>query len=151
MNKDGATMQGQWRFSFPGVAAARLYDIAADVESYPDFLPGCVAARVTARSAERLEVENVFGMGFMRVKFRTDAFPDPPERLRVTSDDGPWRRFELEWRFVDQDDGAGAAELSVTADFRSPLLAGLAGGAFARLEEKLVAAFQRRLALMENP
>ena len=142
-------MRAEWRFSFPGVAADRLYAIAADVESYPDFLPGCVAARVTAEEADRQVVDNVFGMGLMRVKFRTHAYPEPPTRLRVISEDGPWRRFELEWRFADEADG-GVAALRVEAEFRSPLLAGLAGGVFARLEDKLVAAFRRRLAVMEN-
>lgn len=139
-------MQGAWRLSFPGVAADQLFAIAADVESYPDFLPGCAAARVTDRSAERLTVDNVFGSGFMQVKFRSYAYLEPPERLRVASDDGPWRRFELEWRFSNQADGTGVAELSVTAEFRSALLAGMAGGAFAKLEQKLTQAFQRRLA-----
>lgn len=140
-------MRAEWRFDFPDATAERLYAVAADVESYPDFLPGCVAARVAARRPDRLLVDNVFGMGPMRVKFRTTAFPEPPERLRVTSQDGPWRRFDLEWRFADLAQGGAAAELAVEAAFRSPLLEGMAGAAFARLEQKLVAAFHRRLAL----
>lgn len=143
-------MHGVWRLSFPGVAAARLYAVAADVEAYPDFLPGCTAARVTERSPERLTVDNVFGSGLWRVSFRSYAYPEPPERLRVTSDDGPWRRFELSWRFADQPDGSGSVDLEATAEFRSPFMAAAAGGAFARLEEKLVVAFRRRLALFDD-
>lgn len=143
-------MRAEWRFDFPGVAAARLYVVAADVEAYPDFLPGCIAARVAARRPDRLLVDNVFGLGPLRVKFRTQAFPEPPTRLRVTSEDGPWRRFDLEWRFADRPDGVGEAALTLDAAFRSPLLEGAAGSALTRLEHKLVAAFRRRLASMEH-
>lgn len=138
-------MQAEWRFSFAGASAAQLYRIAADVEAYPGFLPGCIAARVTARGPRGWRVDNVFGMGPLRARFISFATPEPPHRLRVTSDDGPWRRLALDWRFVDQPGGAVAA-LRMEAIFRRPMVEMVARNLLARLEPRLVAAFRRRLA-----
>lgn len=137
-------MQAEWRFSFAGASAARLYRIAADVEAYPGFLPGCIAARVTARGPAGWRVDNLFGVGPLRARFISFAMPEPPGRLRVTSDDGPWRRLALDWRFTDQPGGA-VASLRVEAVFRRPMMEMVARSLLARLEPRLVAAFRRRL------
>lgn len=138
-------MQAEWRFSFAGASAARLYRIAADVEAYPGFLPGCIAARVTARGPHGWRVDNVFGMGPLRARFVSFALPEPPCRLQVTSDDGPWRRLALDWRFADQPGGA-AVSLRMEAVFRRPMVEMVARSLLARLEPRLVAAFRQRLA-----
>jgi coenzyme Q-binding protein COQ10 len=45
-----------------------LYKLVADVESYPDFLPWCVACRVTSRKDDIILADLVIGYKMVREK-----------------------------------------------------------------------------------
>ena len=77
----------------------QLFDLAADVESYPDYVPGWVSARVIERADKRLRVEQQLGLKLLRQPFVSTAELERPGRITVHSDDGPFRCLRLEWRF----------------------------------------------------
>ena len=112
---------------FPRCDCARLFDLAADIESYPRFLPWCRSARVLSRADGVWEVDNQFGAGPVEARFRSRAVPRPPERLEITSDDGPFRSFRLVWTFTPLAGGGCRVAADYAMEFRSPLLRLLAG------------------------
>ncbi|MHB1828993.1 MAG: SRPBCC family protein, partial [Steroidobacteraceae bacterium] len=63
-----------------------LFDVAADVEGYPLFLPGWIDARIVRRAGEQCEAVQTIGLGPMRLRFRTQALLRRPERIDITSD-----------------------------------------------------------------
>ena len=77
----------------------QLFDLAADVESYPDYLPGWSSVRVIDRTDRRLRVEQQLGLKLLRQPFTSTAELERPHRITVHSDDGPFRHLRLEWRF----------------------------------------------------
>ena len=120
-----------------------LFAIVADVERYPEFVPGCLSARILERQPGRWIVDNIFGFGPLRSQFRSTAEPDSPHSLTIHSHDGPWREFLIRWRFRAESDGC-LLSCEATLDFRSPLLAGVASLVAAEVERRVIAAFQSR-------
>ena len=133
-----------WRLRFPVFSTEQLFTLVSDIESYPQFVPGCVATRILEHRADgRRLVDNVFGAGPLRWRFRSTAEADPPHRLEIVSQDGPWRRFAMLWRFTPEGDGC-RVDVDLDVAFRSPLLAALAPTALPRAEPRIIRAFEAR-------
>lgn len=138
-----APLYRQWNRLFAGCDAEMLFAIVADVERYPEFVPGCLSAQILERQPSRWVVDNVFGFGPLRNRFLSLAEFDPPNTLTISSRDGPWHEFLIQWRFLPQSGGCSLS-CEATLDFRSPLLAALANLAAAEVERRVIAAFQSR-------
>ena len=132
-----------WRRVLRDCSVEAAFAVAADIESYPQFLPGVIEARIVAKRDGRWTVDQCFGLGPLRSRFRTYATPAPPHALSIVSHEGPWREFRLTWRFR----AAGAdvlAECENDASFRSPMLGALAGAAIDAAQGSVMGAFERR-------
>lgn len=129
---------------FPDSDRARLFELAADIESYPGFIPWCRSARVLSRDGAVWEVDNHFGAGPVDVTFRSRAVPTPPERLEITSTDGPFRRFRLVWTFTPLPGGGCRVAADYAIEFRSPLLGLLGGLGAAEVARQTMARFRAR-------
>lgn len=138
-------LNGRFTVDFPRLSARQLFDIAADIESYPIFIPWCRSATVVATDGDTQVVENHFGAGPVDLRFTTTAQAEPPHHLTITSDDGPFRAFALEWRFAD---GQVRAEYRIT--LRSPLLQGLASFAMPEVERRIITQFRHRAAALHK-
>ena len=122
----------------------QLFDLAVDVESYPDFLPGWVDARVLERSGNHLRVEQRLGLKLVPLPFVSTAFLDRPRSLSIHSSDGPFRFLQIEWRF----EPAGPGNCRVLLDFNVQLRAGLLEQAvtsvFDHLSPQIISRFDKR-------
>jgi coenzyme Q-binding protein COQ10 len=100
----------------------QLFDLAADVERYPQFLPAWKSARIVKREANVLDVEQILGIGPVRLSFGSRTVLQRPERIEVTSSEPPFRHYRLTWLFAPGP--AVSCRLSVTVDLalRSNLL-----------------------------
>ena len=89
-----------------GFTAAELFQIAAHVETYPKFLPFCIAARILEDVPEGQghdqKVDNVFGMGPFRSRFITHALLEEPDRIHITSNDPQFEVLSITWKFMDE-------------------------------------------------
>ncbi len=126
-----------------------MYDLVADVASYPDFLPWTAAARVrsvTPREdgAEVMEADLVISFKLFREKFgsRVTLWP---EDLAIDTEylDGPFKYMQSEWRFRDVEGGCEVG-FSVDFEFRNLLLQKAAGLFFFEAMQRVVRAFEAR-------
>jgi coenzyme Q-binding protein COQ10 len=92
----------------------QVFDIAADIERYPDFLRWWITAQIRKRESNICYVDQVLGLGPVRVQFSSTAVLRRPERIDVTSSDPPFRRFSLSW-LVEAGPSAGC-RVSIVAD-----------------------------------
>lgn len=137
-------LRRHWRMRFPAYPAEQLFALVSDIESYPQFVPGCVATRILERRANGTWlVDNVFGAGPLRWRFRSTASFDAPQRLEIVSQDGPWRRFAMLWSFTPDAEGC-RVDVELDVAFRSSLLAALARTALPRAEPRIIRAFEER-------
>jgi len=127
-------------------AAEQLYELVNDVERYPDFLPWCAAVEVQSRS----EAEVVASMDVRRAGIRhrvtTRNLLGPPTRLVLELVEGPFERFQGEWRFEAL--AADACKVTLTLDFEyaGRLIRMAFGPLFNRAADTMVDAFCARAA-----
>ncbi|MCR6629737.1 MAG: type II toxin-antitoxin system RatA family toxin [Magnetospirillum sp.] len=139
---------GRVAAEFPRFSAEQMFALAADVESYPQFIPWCRRASVLARHGDVLEVDNHFGAGPLDAGFRTRAVATPPHRLEITADGAPFRNFRLLWTFEPLPDGGCRVGAEYALSLRSPLLHGLARMAMPEASRKIIHRFQERAAAL---
>ena len=137
-------------------SAAQMYDLVADVASYPEFLPWNSAARIRSRQpipdGEVMEADLVISFKVFRERFgsRVRLFP-AARRIETEYLDGPFRHMQSVWLFRDLASGGSEVEFSVDFEFRNALLQGIIGMVFNDAMQRVVRAFERRAAVLYGP
>ncbi|MCJ2009000.1 type II toxin-antitoxin system RatA family toxin [Methylobacterium sp. E-041] len=129
----------------------QMYDLVADVEHYPEFLPLCESLRVlrrqpgTGEGTEVLVAEMGVGYKAIRERFTTRVGLDRPN-LKITAEyiDGPFRHLENRWAFKPGRDGGCDVDFFITYEFKSFALGLLMGKMFDRAFRKFTDAFESR-------
>lgn len=130
--------------------ALQMYELVADVASYPDFLPWVAAARIRSVTPmgdkEVMEADLVVSFKVFREKFGSEVtmWPDA-SRIETRYIEGPFRHMISDWTFTDTE---GGCEVSFFVDFefRNRLLQGAAGMFFHEAMQRIVRAFEARAA-----
>lgn len=129
-----------------------MYDLVADVERYPEFLPLCESLRVIRRQdkpegGQVLVAEMGVGYKAIRERFTTRVSLDPGARKIVAEYiDGPFRHLENRWTFKDAEGGGCDVDFFITYEFKSRTLGLLMGSMFDRAFRKFTDAFEGRAA-----
>jgi coenzyme Q-binding protein COQ10 len=121
-----------------------LFDLAADVERYPEFLPWWIAARIRARAGSVYTTDQILGLGPLRVRFGSKTVLDRPTRIDVTSDDAPFRRFALVWTFAPVAKDGCRVSLSAELELNSLLLERVVERILPKIVADIMAAFDVR-------
>ena len=128
-----------------------LFDLAADVESYPEFLPGWIAARVVGREGNVYHTEQVVGFGTFRQRFRSQTLLERPERIVVTSTDRIFRNFDLTWLFEPLPDRGTRVTVRSELQLDSKLVQVFFDRALARSVASIMSAFEARARAVYGP
>lgn len=130
----------------------RMFDLVADVERYPEFLPLCESLRVLRREPGEAEGEGTetvvadMGVGYKAIRehFTTRVTLDRPARkIGVTYVEGPFRHLDNRWTFRDGPKGC-TVEFYITYEFKSRMLGLLMGSMFEKAFGRFAEAFERR-------
>ncbi|MBP6708869.1 MAG: type II toxin-antitoxin system RatA family toxin [Candidatus Accumulibacter sp.] len=81
------------------LAAESLFDIVADVERYPEFVPLMREARIVRRHGDVYETEQSLELGLLRHRFRTRTELSRPHGITIVSSDRSFCRFDIRWAF----------------------------------------------------
>ncbi len=122
----------------------RLFDLVADVDRYAEFLPWCLAARVTKREGNVLHADLVIGFKMFREKFSSKVTLFRPDRIDVEYSRGPFKYLNNHWQFIPDGTNATCLDFYVDFEFRSRLLQTLIGTVFNEAVRRMVAAFESR-------
>ena len=125
-------------------ASAAMYDIVEDIESYPDFLPWCHAAKVHERQPGRTVATLTVGMRAIRQSFTTENTNRPGEAIDLHLVKGPFKKFLAAWRFTPLGEHAAKIEFSMEYEFSSRALGRALEPLFDRIADTMVSAFSRR-------
>ena len=130
--------------------AQQMYDLVADVERYPEFLPLCESLRVirrqeTPEGGQVLVAEMGVGYKAIRERFTTRVTLDPENR-RIVAEyiDGPFRHLENRWVFKEAEGAGCTVDFFITYEFKSRTLGMLMGTMFDRAFRKFTDAFEAR-------
>jgi coenzyme Q-binding protein COQ10 len=125
-------------------AAPQLFDLVADVERYPEFMPWVIEASICRRKDRTIVVAMTVGVGPLRKRFLTIAALDRPHRIDIRSGDSTFDHFEQSWTFEPAAEGGTNVEYRVDFQFRSRVLQTLMGASFADQAIATMSAFKRR-------
>lgn len=122
----------------------RMFDLVADVEGYPRFLPWCHSATLLSRNEDELcgRIE-VARLGVRQV-FATCNKLEPPERMYLGLKEGPFRKLNGVWTFTALREDACKVELELDFEFSGRLIDKAFGGVFGQIANSLVDAFCKR-------
>lgn len=126
----------------------QMFDLVADVEKYPLFLPLCDSLAITSceqRGAETVLVATM-GIGYkaIRERFTTRVTLRPgSQTILVEYLDGPFKRLENRWRFLDAPGGSDV-DFFIDYEFRSIALGLLMGALFDTAFRRFAEAFEAR-------
>ena len=122
----------------------QLFDIVADIERYPDFLPWCVAARVRSREGNLITADVVIGFKMFRERFTTRNVLDRPRRIDVTYHEGPFKYLNNHWLFEPMGEASCDLDFYIDFEFRTRLLQMAVGVLFNEAVKVMVSAFEKR-------
>jgi len=128
----------------------QLFDLVADVERYPEFLPWCIAARITKRNGNVFYADLIVGFRMLREAFTSKVTLAPPEgagtsgRIDVTYLNGPFRYLNNHWIFDPVGEGACRIDFYIDFAFRSAFLQRVMGTLFNEAVRRMVGAFESR-------
>lgn len=123
----------------------QIFDLVADVERYPEFLPWCVATRIRRREGPNSFVADlVIGFKVFRERFTSRVGLDRPDRIDVVYREGPFHHLTNHWVFEQDDHGNCVIDFYIDFEFRSRTLQRLIGSLFNQAVRRMVGAFEKR-------
>ena len=127
----------------------QMFDLVADVERYPEFLPLCEGLAIRSRKErdgkELLIADMTVGYKAIRETFTTQVLLNRAERaIDVKYIDGPFRYLDNRWRFEPTADGGCSVHFFIDYEFKSRILGALMGSMFDRAFRMFTEAFEKR-------
>jgi ribosome-associated toxin RatA of RatAB toxin-antitoxin module len=125
-------------------SADQMFELVADVESYPEFLPWCRSTRLLSRTETELcgELE-VSRMGIHQT-FSTCNSLEPGRRMGIELREGPFRKLQGGWVFTPLREDACKIELELDFEFSGKLINTAFGAVFSQIANTLVETFCKR-------
>jgi coenzyme Q-binding protein COQ10 len=121
----------------------QLFDLVADVNKYPEFLPWCAAANVRSHTGNELVADLTIRFGPFRESFTSRVTLERPGRIRARYENGPFKYLNNQWVFTSMPGGA-QVDFWVDFEFRNRLLQAAIGVVFSEAVKRMVSAFLKR-------
>src|SRR5712692_6619063 len=131
-------------------SAAEMYDLVADVERYPEFVPLCRSLKVRKRipepeGVEILVADMTIAYKFVLASFTSRVTLDRPNlHILVEYLEGPFSRLENRWTFHPTGEKTCEVEFFIAYEFKSRTLGLVMGTMFDAVFRRMAAAFERR-------
>src|ERR1700716_1296148 len=131
-------------------SAADMFDLIADVERYPEFVPLCRSLTVRKRIPEPEGVEIVVADMTVAYKFVHESFTSrvtldrPNLQVLVEYLEGPFSKLENRWTFHSTGEQTCDVEFFISYEFKSRTLGLLMGSMFDVAFHRFATAFERR-------
>ena len=97
----------------------QLIDLVLDIESYPEFIPYCINAKIFEKKQEGnltlIIADLTIGKGPFKATYKSDVrFNKNLDTIKVTNIDGPLKHLDNRWFFLEKNN---ATEISFDIDF----------------------------------
>jgi coenzyme Q-binding protein COQ10 len=130
--------------------APQMFDLVADVERYPEFVPLCQSLKIRQRTpqpdgTEIVVADMTVSFKLVRESFTSRVTLDRPNlKIRVEYLKGPFSNLENRWSFEAKSDIECDVGFYLAYEFKSRVLALLMGTMFETAFARFAAAFERR-------
>ncbi len=126
-----------------------MFDLVADVERYPEFVPLCQSLKVRKRmqvaGKDAVIADMTVAYKMIRETFTSRVTLDRPNlEILVEYLEGPFRRLNNRWNYHPVEDRVCDVDFFIDYEFRSRTLGLLMGAVFDAAFRRFSAAFERR-------
>jgi coenzyme Q-binding protein COQ10 len=127
-----------------------MFDLVADVERYPEFVPLCRALKVRERTpkpdgTEIVIADMTVAFNLVRESFTSQVTLDRPNlKILVQYLKGPFSNLENRWTFEPKSETECEVGFYIAYEFKSRMLAALMGAMFDAAFQRFAAAFEKR-------
>jgi coenzyme Q-binding protein COQ10 len=131
-------------------SAADMFNLVADIEHYPEFVPLCRSVRVRNRAQDAegrvvIVADMTVAYKLVRETFTSRVTLDRPKlEILVEYLEGPFQKMNNRWSFHPAGEDACDVEFFISYEFRSRTLGLLMGAMFEAAFRRFSAAFERR-------
>ncbi len=128
-------------------SAEHLFNLVADIESYPEFLPWCEASRVNKREENLIIAELAIKYKIFRGSYISKVTLIPNEKITVELVDGPLKALQNHWKFTPN---TNTTDIEFMLDFqlKSRILENIVSSEFEYYTNKLMEAFLKRASMI---
>jgi coenzyme Q-binding protein COQ10 len=131
-------------------SAPQMFDLVADVERYPEFVPLCSSLTVRQRTpgpngTEVVVCDMTVSFKLVRESFTSRVTLDRPNlKILVEYLQGPFSNLENRWSFEPKSEDSCEVGFYLSYEFKSRMLAMLMGTMFDTAFQRFAAAFEKR-------
>src|SRR5262245_41027805 len=131
-------------------SASDMFDLVADVEQYPQFVPLCQSLKILRRTPGAEGIETIVANMTVAYKVMRETFTSrvtldrPNLDIEVDYLDWPVSRMENRWDFHPVAEQVCDIEFFIAYEFKSRVLAMLMGAMFEAAFRRFAEAFERR-------
>lgn len=124
-------------------SAEQMIKLVNDIESYPDFLPGCTGSKILENQEDYILASVDVSKAGISKTFTTKNTTSN-ENIIMDLVDGPFSRLNGQWSFIKLDDSACKIEFRLDFEFKNYLIEFAFGKIFKELANNMVVAFTNR-------
>jgi coenzyme Q-binding protein COQ10 len=130
--------------------ANQMFDLVADVERYPEFVPLCQALKIRQRKqnpdgTETVTADMTVSFKLVKETFTSEVTLDREHlKILVRYLKGPFSNLENRWTFEAKGEEACDVGFFIAYEFKSKMLATLMGAMFDATFSRFSAAFEKR-------
>lgn len=132
------------RFALVPYSAEQMFELVNDVESYSQFLPGCVGSRVLDMNDNTMTASIDVAKVGIRKTFTTRNVLIEGKNINISLVDGPFRKLVGDWSFIPLDATSCKIALNLEFEFSNRLIEIAFGQVFKELATNMVNAFSKR-------
>ncbi|RXS44171.1 type II toxin-antitoxin system RatA family toxin [Idiomarina sp. 29L] len=125
-------------------SAEQMFNLVNDIDSYPEFVPGCADSRVVEQNDDYKVASLQISKAGIQKTFTTRNRLVKPERIDMELVDGPFKKLTGGWVFKPLSEDACKVELKLDFEFSSRLLGMAFGKIFSEVTSRMVDAFVKR-------
>ena len=101
------------KFDYP---QPKVFDVVADIERYPEFLPGWQKVSIKEANGHTVVAEQELGIATFSWCFNSRAVFEQPSHIHVSALDGPFQHLDIDWRFESFDENHTQIYLTIKTD-----------------------------------
>lgn len=125
-------------------SASQMFDLVADVEKYPQFMPWCGGANVSAQDEHGMQASITISLAGIKQTFTTSNKHLYPSCIELELVDGPFSALTGKWEFIALSEDACKVLFTLNYQFSNRTLETLVGPVFNRITSSFIDSFTQR-------
>lgn len=131
------------RFAHVNYSCEQMFALVNDIDGYPEFLPGCLDAKLISKTDTEIVASLEVGKGPVKQFFTTKNTLESYNRIEMNLVTGPFKKLHGVWTFTEL--SPTSCKIMLSIDFElSGMLKFAFGGVFSQIGNAMVDSFGKR-------